>query len=270
VVAKVTLGSREVRVVAIAPDGAVKTLLSSAQGDLAGGVLSWRTFGLPAVDTSGTRFAVVAKLGEPLPGTADDTALLFFENGTTWEPLAWNNSFGIPPSGPFADSFSDPVVNDQGEVAFVATLRGSGVTTANNAALFHGPRNGIQPIARLGEPASDDGGSPTTALWRKFTSWALSDGTRGSVILLAETSGGDTTAHNKLGLWASDSEGQLRRLLRTGEALTTDGPVLTSLTLLNALPGSYGATRSYNATGTVAVLATFADKSQKLLRVRTP
>ena len=39
---------------------------------------------------------------------------------------------------------------------------------------------------------------------------------------------------------------------------------------LNALPGSFGARRSYNSTGSFAVQATFADKSQGLLRLDIP
>ena len=43
-----------------------------------------------------------------------------------------------------------------------------------------------------------------------------------------------------------------------------------SFRLLDALPGSFGSRRSYNATGSVAVLATFTDKTQALLRIDIP
>ena len=58
--------------------------------------------------------------------------------------------------------------------------------------------------------------------------------------------------------------------MRTGDSLTMGGARIASLSLLGALPGSYGATRSYNALGSVALLATFADRSQKILRVDIP
>ncbi len=87
-------------------------------------------------------------------------------------------------------------------------------------------------------------------------------GTDASVIFLAETSGGE----NKLALWVVDSTGTLRRLLRTNDALTVGGSPITGLTLLTAVPGAFGATRSYNATGSIALLA----KTQALLRVDIP
>jgi hypothetical protein len=43
-----------------------------------------------------------------------------------------------------------------------------------------------------------------------------------------------------------------------------------NFTLLNALPGSYGARRSYNATGSLAVQVTFDDRSQAILRLDVP
>jgi hypothetical protein len=45
---------------------------------------------------------------------------------------------------------------------------------------------------------------------------------------------------------------------------------LANFKLLDALPGSFGSRRSYNSTGSVAVLATFTDKTQALLRVDIP
>ena len=90
------------------------------------------------------------------------------------------------------------------------------------------------------------------------------------MILLGETSGGDTTAKNKRVLCAVDSTGTLLRVLRTGDMLTPGASPITAMTLLNAVPGAFGATRSFNATGSIALLATFADKTQALLRVDLP
>lgn len=47
--------------------------------------------------------------------------------------------------------FTNPVVNGNGLVAFIATLSGAGVTTANNEALFAGPPGAIQLVVRKGD-----------------------------------------------------------------------------------------------------------------------
>jgi hypothetical protein len=109
------------------------------------------------------------------------------------------------------------------------------------------------------------------------------------LIFTAEMAGKDEnnkpfTAANKLGLWAEESTtpGKLRLLRRGGQIIQVLDPApsvpppgfiaktLASFRLLDALPGSFGSRRSYSSNGSVAVLATFTDKSQALLRVDVP
>lgn len=161
-------------------------------------------------------------------------------------------------------------MNDAGEVAFLALLKGAGVTAKTKSALFAGPPASVEARARLGDPAPDEAGDPTAAVWKKFLTCALPSGPGAGLVFVAETSGGDTTAKNKLALCAVDSSGAVRRLLRTGDSLAPGGPAITKLALLNAAPGAFGATRSFNAAGSLAVLATFADKTQALLRIDIP
>ena len=235
----------------------------------------WKAFGLPAVGSAGTAFVVAATLQQKLGGVTakDDTALLFSNDGSAWSVFAREN--GAAPmapdaAGPLYASFFDPVVNDAGQVAFLATLQGTGIKAGNKTGIFCGPTDDLRLRARLGDAVPDEGGTATTAVWSKFITCALPSGAGAGPVFLAETSGGDSTVKNKLALWAVDSSGTLRRLLRTGESLTTGGPALTNLTLLNAVPGAFGATRSFNATGSLALTATFADQTQALVRVDIP
>ena len=175
----------------------------------------------------------------------------------------------IPP-GPLYATFFDPVLNDSGEVAFLAMLQGTGIKAANKTGLFGGAPASLRLLARLGDKAPDEAGTATAAVWSKFISHALPSGPGAGAVFLAESSGGGTTAKNKLALWAVDSGGTLRRLLRTNDSLAPEGPAITKLTLLTAVLGAFGSTRSFNATGSVALLATFADKTQALLRVDVP
>lgn len=274
VVAKVVLFDGRTLLVKIAPAGTVTPLLSTA--DAATPVdpqAKWKSFGLPSVGSAGTGFAVAAVLQQKLGGVlaANDTVLLFTADGAAWSVFAREGAAApVTPAGPLYASFFDPLIDDAGHVAFLATLQGAGIKAANKTGLFSGPTNDLRLVARLGDPVPDESGTATSAVWKKFTSLALPGGAGAGVIFLAETGGGDTTAKNKLALWAVDSHGALRRLLRTGATLTPGGSPLTGITLLNAVPGAFGAARSYNSAGAVALLATFADKTQTLLRVDIP
>ncbi len=271
VVAKAALTDGRVLIVKIAPDGTATPLLSTA--DAATPVdpaAKWKNFGLPAVGELGAGFAVAAKLKATLGGVlgTDNSTLLFSDDGTDWSVFAREG--GAAPGGLSYATFFDPVVNDSGDAAFLATLQGAGITEKNQTALFGGSPDDPQLLARLGSPVPDESGAATTAVLNKFISFALPGGPDAGVIFLGKTSGGDTTAANKLALWAVDSQGKLRRVLRTGDTLASGGPAITNLALLNAANGAFGVARSYSATRSIALVATFADTTQALLRVDLP
>ena len=269
VVAKATLFDGRTLLVKIAPDGIATPLLSTA--DAATPVAAearWKAFGLPAVCESGADFAVAATLKPERGGVvaANKNALLFSSGGAAWGVFArQGDPAPVTPAGPLYASFFDPLVNDAGDVAFLATLQGTGIAKANQTAIFAGLPDDPQLIARLGNRAPDELGAASSAVWTKFISFALPGGPDAGVIFLAKTSAGE------VGLWAVDSQGTLRRVLRTGDIfpdVSLQG--ITALTLLKATAGAYGVARSYSATGSIALVATFADTTQALLRVDLP
>jgi cyclophilin family peptidyl-prolyl cis-trans isomerase len=272
VVAKVILADTRTLLVKIAPTGAVTPLLSSADAATPiAAAAQWKSFGLPAVGSAGMGFVVSATLKPNLGGVtaATDTVLLTSADGATWSVLAREGGAApVTPAGPLYATFFDPVVNAAGHISFLATLQGAGLKASTKTALFAGATPAL--VARLGSPAPDAAGAPTLAVWSKFLSHALPSGAGAGAIFLAETTGGDTTPRNKLGLWAVDSGGLLRRLLRTGDTPAGGTSQITALTLLNAVPGAFGTTRSFNTTASIALAATFADKTQALLRVDVP
>lgn len=272
VVAKVTLMTKEILLVSIAADGTVTKLLSTNDTSTpVGGLTRWKSFALPAVASDGTFFATAATLQLLLNTVTakDDTLIATSPDGVVWSILARESApISTALDAPKFVTFFDPVVNTDGRTAFLATLQGTGVTPANKTALFVGDTTALNIAARLGTVVPDETGTDTTAVWSKFISHALPNDT--GVVFLAETKGGDTNTKNKLGLWAADASGQLRRLLRAGTPAVPGGPTLTSFTLLTAVPGAYGAARSYNASHSIAVLATFVDKTQSILRIDLP
>ncbi len=276
VVAKVALTDGRTLLVKIAADGVVTRLLSTTDPATPVDVRArWHTFRLPAMGSAGAEFVLAAAL-QPQSGivsASDDNVLLHSQAGVAWRVFAREGErtpISATADAPRYASFFDPVVNAAGQVAFLATLNGATVQAGNKCGLFGGPTDQLRLVARLGDPAPDESGTATGAVWSKVLSHALPSGPDAGVVFLAETSGGDTTATNKLALWAGDSNGMLRRLVRTGLPVVDGGPAVTKLTLLTAVPGVFGATRSFNASGSLAVLATFADKSQALLRLDLP
>ncbi len=62
------------------------------------------------------------------------------------------------PSGLTFTSFSVPELNGAGQLAFIASLSGAGVTTANDFALFAGPVGGLVQVVREGDQIDVDPG----------------------------------------------------------------------------------------------------------------
>ncbi|MDB6174247.1 MAG: peptidyl-prolyl cis-trans isomerase cyclophilin type [Chthoniobacteraceae bacterium] len=261
VLAKLTLADRRTVVATLHNDGTQATLL---QTRAAGAGLA--SLSLPAL--GGSSVAVLAtKAIAPGITAANDSALYFAPNGTEFTDVIREE----PGAGKFA-SFSDPVVNDQGEMLFFGTRRGAVAGSPSVTALWQiNHLSPLQLVAQIGGPAADKEGNPLAdTVWSTFTSFALPDGS--GPVFVAQLSGRAVTGQKKLGLWAADSAGKVRQLLRTGDDVPFPAGAkrLTGFTILNALPGSFGVRRSYNASGALALQATFADRTQAILRVNVP
>lgn len=109
-----------------------------------------------------------------------------------------------------------------------------------------------------------------TAPQTTITSLAISGGANGGPLFYATMAQGyggvDTT--NDAGLWAVDSTGALRLLVREGDIV--GGKALKSFTALTGVSGSPGVTRSFNNAGQIIYHATFLDGSTALVTVQVP
>ena len=261
VLAKLTLADKRVILVKLGPSGTLTTLLqtNSASSGIAAALGS---LGIPAYGSPG--IAVLATKS-PQSGItkANDVALLRSLDGATFTELLGES---ILPEG--FSAFSDPVMNSAGGVLFLGTRRAAlAGNPPINGLWFASTPGTAQSIAAIGSVAVDsDGALLADTVWSKFTTFALPESM--GPVFVAEVKGRAVSAKTKTGLWAVDSHGTTRQLLRTGQ--TIGAKQLTSFTLLNALPGSFGARRSYNGTGSVAVLATFSDRTKALLRIDLP
>jgi hypothetical protein len=234
----------------------------------------FKTFGLPAISSGGVRFAALATLNrvKNQVTSANDTALLFSTDGTAFSAFARADA-NTPIGGTQYKSFSDPLVNLRGAlptVAFVGTLKGTGVKGPNSKAIFFGLPGSVFSIARLGSEATDSAGAlaGTGPVWGSFTSFILTDGTTGAPVFVAKLSGKGTSGKNNLGIWAFTSDGKVRRLIRTGDLL--DGRTVKSFNLLKDVPKAFSAARSFNNTNAIVAEVNFTDKSTALIRLAIP
>ncbi len=276
-VAKVTVADGRQANLVFAADGSAARALSVGDGlpNLPDAALL-TGFGLPGLDPSGHGVVVRGALSAfvipgvpPVVTPKDDNVLAFSPDTTT--PFSMFAREGSP--APEADganfgTFSDPLVNDQGEITFTATMSGKKVTAANKTGLWSGPPGDLKLLARTNSFAPDPTGQPGDARWQRFISYALPSGPGAGPVILANVRGTGITAHNNCGLWAVDSAGQLRQLLRTGDFI--DGKAIAGLQTLAGVPGALGAARGFNARGTIALRATLVHGGQCILRVDVP
>lgn len=253
--------------VLIADDGTVRALLSTVGVDAFLNAQATK-LSLPGAAGNGVAAKITAKFP---PATKATDAIVFSK---TIAPFTHSLAVGamIPGGGATFTKLSDPAANDTPGCVFLATI------STKQAALYEWASDYTQrEIVRSGASATDADGNALggTVTWKSFKNYALPDGS--GVVFVADLTGKDAagralTAANKLGLWAEDASHKIRLLLRAGQDVVVGGATkkLASFKLLDALPGSFGSRRSYNAAKSVVVLATFTDKSQALVRADVP
>jgi uncharacterized delta-60 repeat protein len=231
---------------------------------------TWRTFGIPSIASNGA-IAFGATIATPkgfVPviyrGSSDEEPVSGAEHVVTGEgdlaPGAPGTTFG---------NFKDPLLNSEGTIVFMATLRGT--PAGNNGGIWKhyaddGP-GAATLVARLGDlPAGVPG-----ARWNAFTSVAVSDGEAGNEIIAftaTMTPGpGGVRSHNDLGLWLADGSG-IKMALREGAILTIGSAPkkVKSFVALQALPGAAGHGHGISTAHVLARLK-FDDGSHGIVRV---
>ncbi len=245
--------------------GVVSAVVSSGEspgGSLA--ITSFRSFGLPSANPDEVAF--VGNLNVGVGVTKGDAKGVFVGDGTSWQPIARLEKPVPGITGANFKSFLDPVLAQGSEsIAFQASFKGKGIGSTADAAIFYRPAGGgLNMVAR--ESATPPGGA-SALRWKNFVSLALPDGNTGP-LFHATLSGSGVNAGNDAGVWAMDSDGDIRLLFREGDII--DGKKLKSFTVLNAIPGSRGVTRSFNAVAEVAWRATFADRTTAVVVTSVP
>jgi len=172
--------------------------------------------------------------------------------------------------GTFA-SLSDPVYANDDAAAFVGTLvKGGAVSGSTCTGIWATVSGSLAMVARAGDPAPDATGvvSPSGPVFASFVQFVLPN--QGGVVFVANlvTGRGGVIGSNNQAIWAQDSSGALKQLIRKGDGLTVNGKAKTvsALTIFSAPANATGQTRHFNDAGDLVYKITFTDGSISLVQ----
>jgi hypothetical protein len=164
-------------------------------------------------------------------------------------------------------SFRDPMLNEDGRIAFLAS---AGSSTSSTLGLWSNAGTGgaLTLVAAKGTPAPGVAGST----FGNIVSAALPNGLPGPVFVakLARSTVPGTPAQD--GLWAVTTNGTVQLLLRDGENVDTGLSTkrVQAFKVLGVVAGSPGQGRSYNDTKQLAIRIVFTDGTQMVMKKTIP
>ena len=256
-------------IVKISPTGAASmVVLKNAAAQAMPGA-AFAAFGDPAINDAGQSafLATVAGLGI----TSANNTGIWADSGGARGLVARTGAPAAGVTGGLFATLGDPAYNNNGRVAFLGTLRigVGGVIAANAAGIWSNASGVLKPIARAQAQAT---GCPTGAKFASFTKLVLPD--RGGPVFLASLAsglGGVTTANNQ-GLWAVNTAGVPRLIVRKGSPMTLDATQKTvaAIVIFDGASEVTSQSRSFNRSGDLIYRLTFTDGTQGLFEVAAP
>ncbi|MHA3771210.1 beta strand repeat-containing protein [Verrucomicrobiota bacterium sgz303538] len=237
----------------------------------------FKSFGVPSINSAG-RLSFTASYGAS-KSPSELSVFVLDPKAVTSTLAARKGQIAPGTNGALFSSFKDPLLNEAGDVAFVAAVSGGDTTKQNKDGLWICPSSatnsaGTQLVARSG---AQPPGAPAGARWKSFTSVVFAGAEESNTswslaftAFMAPRAGG-VSAANDMGLWiASPTKTVLA--LREGQTLTIGSTEkkLRSFAALMALPNAPGQGNGVTTTEAVAVQAFFTDGSQAVLRVSGP
>lgn len=174
------------------------------------------TFSRPAINADGE----VAFQGLLIPTTGSANSGIWSEGRTgALELVALADTTpapGVPGavfSGFFAGGLPAPILNDDGDVAFIGSLTGGGVTALSNSGIWRQEAGVLELVVRQGDAAP---GAPGATFFQFGSPSAITFNEAGHVSFLSFLLGGGVNASNEFGIW-STSTGILDKVARQGD-----------------------------------------------------
>ncbi len=215
---------------------------------------TWATFGVPSINMNGTTAGWMATVRV----SAKVSFQGIFHGSPTAPKIALRTGDivtdvnGDAVANVLFKSFREPVFSCD-EFAVLATIKGTGVKTANDTGIWFGEEDNLFEVAREGTVAAG-----TSVKFKAFTSLAMpTPGVVGFTATLAAPAAKD------MGLWVWTPNDGLRLALREGDTvdlgLGGDPTVLKSFKALTSVKGSPGHGRYDGNSGVLDVLLTLQD-----------
>ncbi len=231
----------------------------------------WSSFTQPQIGYNGGWCAVLGSLKTGLAGvtTSNDSAIVWSQlSSGSFQMLVREGGAAANISGATYTGFSPPITSGGPEFLFKATVKGSGITTANNTGIWKATSQANATLlVRTGDFAPDALGVATSRVFASFTSIAYPN-LSSKPTLRATLKGSGVTTSNNSALFASDSQGKYRQVLRTGDKM--GALTIKSFTTLNSVPKAMNATRSFNSLRQICALVTFTNLSQSIVLIDVP
>jgi len=157
------------------------------------------------------------------------------------------------------NGFGSPLLNDDGHVAFSATLIGAGVTTVNDTGIWSQRGGALNLVAREGSQAP---GAPAGLNFSTFANSVLNSASQ--MAFTATLTGAGVTTANDGGIWVQGLGGDLRLMAREGGQLEVSSGVnrtIAELFFAGGVNNEDGRRSGFNDLGELAFLAKFTDGS---------
>lgn len=233
-------------------------------------------FGLPVQNDLGD-----AIISASLTSRTNNAALIFAPFGGDESIVARQGDLVNDIDDAAFSSFKVGVVNSAQNFAFIGKAIGRGVNANNDDGLWYFGQSGENPgtgapvlVAREGQQAA---GTAAGAKWEAFRSIALPDGSNGPIFLadlVVPLAGAPNparvTASNDTGVWAVDSNGVLRLIVREGDIFPGTSLTIRAIAILGNVAGSPAQTRSFNSHSDLVYRATLSDGSEVIAKAHIP
>jgi hypothetical protein len=236
---------------------------------LPSGVTISDIIGEPELDRSG-RLAYRASLAGPGIDSTNNNAIFIFDNGTTTVLARRGDSAPGLPADVLLDGSFQLTFGGGGSIALRAQLRGAGVSSSNNSAIWKRVGNGpFTLLAREGSAAP--GVVPATNFGDVRSDTRIAMNASGRLMLAA------ALTNSREGIWLEDASGALRlAVLEQTQFDVNDDPNITTLKTASALGfppeagDDDGRFTSFSDTGEVVFRLAFTDATSGAFIARLP
>jgi hypothetical protein len=158
-----------------------------------------------------------------------------------------------------------PVLNDVDRVLFRGSLAtGGDVTTANDTGLWSDTSGALQLVIREGDVAP---GTSSGVLFGQFDTNSHVLNADNQIAFLGRLTGTDVTTANDVGIWATDSTGEIQLIAREGNPLEVspgDTRTIKELMFFSGTGNADSRPSGFNDAGQLAYWARFTDNSEGL------